>query len=125
MKLVMGPRSERLHSRTVVVTSNLLDTSFGPLPRRVRLDGGVLGIYAVRKTSFREFARLLTRLMLGSWHADDAVLTTAANQASLAIPGHNTITVMLDGEIRRLKTPLRFSIKPEAVAMLVPLTSPT
>ncbi|NEX19498.1 hypothetical protein G3480_04070 [Thiorhodococcus mannitoliphagus] len=125
MTLVTGAGRERLRSRTVVVTSNLLDASFGPLPRRMRLDGGVLGIYAVRKTSARELARLLTRLMLGSWQADDALLTATTSEASLAVSGRGAITVMLDGEIRRLKTPLRFSIKPDAVAMLVPVTSPT
>ncbi|MBK1724513.1 diacylglycerol/lipid kinase family protein [Thiocystis violacea] len=127
MTLVTGAGRERLRSRTVVVTSNLLDASFGPLPRRARLDGGILGIYAVRKTSTREFARLLTRLMLGSWQADDAVLTTATAEASLAVSGRGAIAVMLDGEIRRLKTPLCFSIEPNAVAMLVPAAqgSPT
>jgi len=125
MTLVTGTGRERLRSRTVVITNNLLDASLVPLPRRTRLDGGVLGIYAVRKTSARELARLLTRLMLGSWQADDAVLTTTTSEASLAISGRGAITVMLDGEIRRLKTPLRFSIKPDAVAMLVPATSPT
>lgn len=125
MTLITDARRERLCSHTVMVTSNLLDVSLGPLPRRTRLDGGVLGIYAVRKTSARELARLLTRLMLGSWQADDAVLTTATSEASLAVSGRGAITVMLDGEIRRLKTPLRFSIQPNAVAMLVPATSPT
>jgi len=125
MRLVTEKDSERLHSHTVVVTNNLLDSAFGTLLQRTHLDAGVLGIYAVRKATFRELTRLFTRLMLGNWQADDAVLTTAATEASLSISGRGTISVMLDGEIRRLKTPLRFRIEPRRVAMLVPRPDPS
>ncbi len=120
MMLATQAHTERLRSRTVIVTSNLLDESFGPLPHRTRLDGGLLGIYAVRNTSPRELVRLLTRVMLGTWQADDAVLSTAAPEAILAISGRGSVMAILDGEIRQLKTPLRFSIKPGTVAVLAP-----
>nr|WP_157726458.1 diacylglycerol kinase family protein [Imhoffiella purpurea] len=122
MRLIADGRSRRLRSHTVVVTNNLLETASGPLPRRTHLDAGRLGIYAVRKTSARDLIRLLTRVMLGDWLADDAVLTTAASEASLGVSGRRAISLMLDGEIRRLETPLRFSVEPRSVAMLVPAT---
>ncbi len=111
---------ERLRTATVIITNNLLDDTFGALPRRSRLDGGVLGIYAVRNRSTRELARLLTRLLMGNWQQDDALLAMSGSEALLAVSGRGAMSALLDGEIRRLKTPLRLSIEPHAVTVLVP-----
>lgn len=120
MSLTAEGRTERLHSRTLVVTNNLIEESFGPMPRRPRLDAGLLGIYGVRKATPGELTRLGTRLILGNWQGDDAVLTRATAQSTVAIARRRAITLILDGERTRLKTPLRFAIRAGAVRMLTP-----
>lgn len=124
MTLVANDRAERLQSRTLVVTNNLIDQTFGPMPYRPRLDGGQLGIYAVRKASAAELTRLGTRLMLGNWQADDAVLARSAPSAQLRIARRRALTVMLDGERTRLRTPLNFMLEPEALHVLAPGARP-
>ncbi|NEV61893.1 diacylglycerol kinase family protein [Thiorhodococcus minor] len=124
MTLVANGRAERLQSRTLVVTNNLIDQTFGPMPYRPRLDGGQLGIYAVRKASAGELTRLGTRLMLGNWQADDAVLTRSAPSVQLRIARRRALTVMLDGERTRLRTPLNFALEPGALRVLAPAEQP-
>jgi diacylglycerol kinase family enzyme len=122
VRLITDERTARLRSRQVVVTTNLIDSAFELPPRRNRLDAGILGIYGIRKASALELTRLLTRIMSGTWQMDDAILSTAATEAVLEISSHGSMMVLLDGEIRRLKTPLRFSIQPKALEVLVPAT---
>ncbi|NKN31728.1 hypothetical protein HF203_00620 [Marichromatium bheemlicum] len=120
LRLLTAERRERLRARALVVTANLIDTQPGPVPSRTRLDGGKLGLYAVRDASGLELMRLGMRLMLGSWQHDDAVLATAATHAEIGVGRRRAVSVMCDGERVRLRAPLRFTLERAAVAVLVP-----
>lgn len=113
----------RFHTRAVVVSNNLLSDSPGPIPRRDTLRAGTLGIYVACDTSNWTLLRLAARMMSGFWHGDAALETIASDSAVLSVEPSRPLAVMNDGESSRLETPLHFTIRPQALRVLVPATS--
>ncbi|EIC21862.1 diacylglycerol/lipid kinase family protein [Thiorhodovibrio frisius] len=120
MTLVGDGERQRLRSRTLVVVNNRLERALRRLPFRDRLDGGVLELYAMRRASVQRLRALLGRLMAGSWGMDDVLLTQTSAAVRIEVAGLNHLPVLVDGEIRRLQTPLSFSLQPRTLPMLVP-----
>ncbi|MBK1648581.1 diacylglycerol/lipid kinase family protein [Rhabdochromatium marinum] len=110
----------QLRSRTLVVVNNRIDRLLRLLPYRPQLDAGVLELYAMRRATLRRLRALLGHLMSGDWNMDDVLLMQTGQAMRVELAGQGTLSVLLDGEIRHLRTPLRFSIKPRALTVLVP-----
>lgn len=121
VKLQAGTKAARGRSRSVVVTTNpLADTGQG-LYARESLAGGRLGVYTSDHNG--PFAPLKLLLSLGPGRLPRDPETLAASCESLLIHTRRpTITVSVDGEVRRLKTPLEFKIHPRGLRAAVPTT---
>lgn len=126
--LLQGHRGARLMARTdgveimvpqaVLVANNPYGTGdIAGLSRRGRLDGGVLGVVAVKVSSAGQAIGLLH----GTRGAGLTVLTTKNVEVTADAPA---IPVGIDGEAVLMPTPVRCAISPGALRVWVPKDRP-
>jgi diacylglycerol kinase family enzyme len=126
--LLQGHRGARLMARTdgveimvpqaVLVANNPYGTGdIAGLSRRGRLDGGVLGVVAVKVSSAGQAIGLLQ----GTRGAGLTVLTTKNVEVTADAPA---IPVGIDGEAVSMPTPVRCAIRPGALRVWVPKDRP-
>lgn len=111
----------RVRTRALVVTNNPIRPVVRPYPRRERLDTGLLGLYGICNERLWELPRLALRLLQGDWTGDPRIFRLNPHSLRIETRHENRLTVMNDGERRRLRTPLNYQIKPTALRVLKPL----
>ncbi|HEY9839180.1 MAG: diacylglycerol kinase family protein [Candidatus Sericytochromatia bacterium] len=114
----------KIKSRAISISNNPLCDQGGILPYRDRIDTGKLAIYITKETSIWSIPRLLSRLMMGNWQHDPELLVIHTPEALLRLPHHRSIRLMIDGEVSRLSTPLRYLIRAHSLKILKPEASP-
>jgi diacylglycerol kinase family enzyme len=114
-----GEEIRRLRALTVAVTSNEYDESPSLMLVRPRLDGGYLTLYASKhKSGWALFAALL-RAMAGRWRDDPYVVKITGTAFTIHMP-RRFIHVTNDGEVEKLRTPLRYIVRRRALRVLTP-----
>ncbi|UYN99352.1 MAG: diacylglycerol kinase [Devosia sp.] len=110
-------RIERVQA--MAVACNAYDEGLGRFFARQSLDRGVLTLYVLHHFTARDFFRLTTGMLLGRWQDDEAL--SMESVSAVTIDAHRElIKVMFDGEVETFETPLRFSIRPRALSVIVP-----
>lgn len=107
-------------TRAMVITNNPVTGAIGLYPRREKLDGGVLAVYGVHRGPLWELPRLALRLINGAWRDEPRIFHYVTRRIRIRARRHGRMTVMNDGERRRLGLPLRYEILPSALSVLVP-----
>lgn len=111
----------RFKSRSVSVTNNLLCENGGFVLSRDQLDAGKLGVYVVQESSAWSVPRLFSRFFLGRWKQDPDLLQLDTTEMKLYFGRRRRrITVMNDGEILKLYTPLHYRLHVKSLKMLRP-----
>lgn len=113
-------RSQRWHSRAVLISNNLLSGTDWLIPQRAKLDQGVLGVYVTHGDSFWTLPRLAFKTMTGDWQEDDELEVFQTQHVVIKFRLKRKINLMFDGEIKRFKTPLDYRLKPAALPVLKP-----
>jgi diacylglycerol kinase family enzyme len=86
------------------------------------MDRGELGVYVARVTGRGGLARLLLRALVG--RLDHARDFESMRVTELEIEATRpTVRIACDGEVSRMRSPLRFRIRPRALAVAVPSAS--
>jgi diacylglycerol kinase family enzyme len=101
-------------------TANWLEHNF----KRETLKGGLLAVYAAETKTHFGHLKFLFRLMLGNWLNDPSLSEFIGRSATLSTRRKKE-WVSLDGEVFRMMRPLRFSLKPESIRILVPAEDPS
>jgi diacylglycerol kinase family enzyme len=119
LTLVCDGKRIKVRSPSVTVTVNPLDDQAGRLFGRSCLDGGELAIYVVRhNTPWRQLRVLVHALTSGSLHDREIDVLRARD---LVIDSRRAaLHVLVDGEARLLAPPLRYSVRPRALSVVVP-----
>lgn len=122
MAVVIDPsegdrRVERVQA--LAVASNAYDEGLGQFFSRHSLDRGTLTLYVLRHFTVRDFVRLTTGMLLGRWRNDQALSVESVREVTIDTR-KPLLKVMFDGEVETLHTPLKFSIRPRALSVLVP-----
>jgi diacylglycerol kinase family enzyme len=112
-----APRVVR--AMTVVVSNNAYSEEPNFLPKRRALDEGRLGLYISRHYTFWQTAWLLIRASLGLWHGDPRFERRELRKLTISSKKRH-LRVSNDGELLKLETPLRYSIRPKALTVLAP-----
>lgn len=86
--------------------------------QRAALDRGALSVYVARRASRLAFLRLAIRWLAGRGRDEDVVLLSA--RALSVESRRRSLDVAADGEVLRLRPPLRYEIHPGALAVLAP-----
>ena len=107
-------------TRAIAVSNNPLSDAQGPIPPRETLDAGKLGIYIARDTSRWAVIRVAALMMAGAWQQDETVACLAIKSAVLSLGRARPLSVMNDGEPTQLLTPLNYTIRPQALRVMVP-----
>lgn len=111
-------RRERV--RSIAVANNSYDEGVGRIFARKRLDRGSLSVYILRRFHLLDLVRLSAGMLVGRWRTHDALTIEAAEKVEL-YSDHAVLQVMVDGEVERVETPLRFRIRPLALSVLAPV----
>jgi diacylglycerol kinase family enzyme len=119
LTLRIGGRTVERRTPSLTIVVNKLDDASGRLFGRTCLDGGTLAIYIVRRTSVLRQAWLLLRTAFtGSLRMPDIDFFEATEVE--IDTRHAALHVLIDGELRLLKPPLRYTIQPGALRVVAP-----
>jgi diacylglycerol kinase family enzyme len=101
------------------IGNNIYDTTLPMLGRRATLRGGKLCLFVAKTQGRLHVLGLLLRAALG--RLDQARDFEQHRLESVTIYSrHRHLAIALDGEILRLRTPLRYRIRPAVLRVLVP-----
>jgi len=123
LRLSSGEGVRRVVTPLLFVGNNRYMLERGRLGERAALDDGLLYVFAVGAHSRMGMIWLALRTMLGfSDPAHDfAALGDTAEFTVESRASH--IDIALDGEVRRMCTPLRFTVRPGVLKVIVPGTA--
>jgi diacylglycerol kinase family enzyme len=112
-------RVMKLRTPAITVTVNRLDDDTARLFGRSDLSGGVLGVYLVRRSSALRQGLLLARtVMTGRLRRPEIDFFTTRN---LVVESEDAaLHVLVDGEVRLIKPPLHYEIRPGALRVIAP-----
>ncbi|HEV7346657.1 MAG TPA: diacylglycerol kinase family protein [Devosia sp.] len=109
-------RIERVQA--VAVACNAYDEGVGQFFTRSSLNQGRLTLYTLRHLNVGDVLRLTAEMFLGTWRDDEALSIESAD--AVTIDSHKSLLkVMFDGEVETLRTPLEFSIRKQALSIIV------
>jgi diacylglycerol kinase family enzyme len=113
-----GPRRiERVQA--MAVACNAYDEGVGKFFARQSLDRGTLTLYVLKHFTARDFIRLVTGMFIGRWRDDEALSMESVKEVTIDTR-KNLVKVMFDGEVETFQTPLKFTIRPKALSVIVP-----
>lgn len=113
------PAFDRRTPLLAVATAPFRD-GVGLTPQRESLTAGRLGVYVTRRPGASGLLSSIWRLLRGRWAADDDMDALAPTALTVRTRRHKSLKVANDGEIVRLKTPLEYRIRPQALTVLAP-----
>lgn len=88
--------------------------------KRTSLQDGILGIYSAVPVSGWDKIRLVLRLSMGRWDKDPVIKKWQGKTVTLK-PQQKKVTLSLDGENHTFNTPLYFSVRQQALKVLLPV----
>ena len=113
-------RIRRVRALSVVVSNNVYGAEPSTKLLRESLSQGKLGIYVSLHESGRHMAMAMVRAMMGRWKSDPDLEFGKARRFKIHAPHRKRIRVSNDGEVSRLATPLQYTIRPQALAVIEP-----
>jgi len=120
LRVSVGGEEEPLVTPLLFVGNGIYSLEQGDVGCRSMLQGGKLGIYAVARRSRIALLWFAVRTIFG--RADprtDFVLM--GESAKLDVKAHrDELEIAMDGEVRRLVTPLRFGVETQALRVVTP-----
>lgn len=116
-------RIERVQA--IAVANNAYDEGFGQVFSRKQLDAGRLTLYTMRHLTLVDVLRLCAEMLAGVWKQDEAISIESVRAVTLQSK-RPKLSVMIDGEVVVMDTPLEFKIRPLALLVLtqVPREAP-
>lgn len=113
-------RPLRATSPLVFVGNNRYEMKLLKVGRRPHLDRGELLLYVARDRGRLGFAALVLRALFGRLDPEKDFVSAGLPCVEIATPWRRHLRVALDGEVRRLATPLRYRVRPRALRVLAP-----
>ena len=109
----------------VVVSNNPYEFArWDRLGQRHRLDTGTLQVSVLDASTLEELERLFAGTLLGTIEFRPTLRHWTSERLAMGVPGE-VVRAGVDGEAITLEAPLRFSVDPGALRVLVPEGSPT
>lgn len=113
---------QRLRVRVLAVLNNEYDEAPGRVFARSRLDRGVLTIYTVKRPSPVGFLRIVAGMVAGHWKKASFLSYRTVHEVAIH-SRHKLLHVTIDGDLHLMAPPLRFSVRPQALTVMVPRAS--
>jgi diacylglycerol kinase family enzyme len=125
LKLSLDIDGRRLRRRVplLFVGNNAYSVEWPNIGERERLDEGCLNLWLVREPSRLALLRSAFKLLLGRLHLAQEI--EASRVESLTVNSRRRrrrrVRVAVDGEVIRLRPPLRYQIRPQSLNVCVPM----
>lgn len=108
-----------LETPFIFVGNNRYEMSLFSLGKRGSLQDGELSVYVTRNAGRSGLVRLAARALLGRLEQDRDFHAFTARDVTIRTR-RGSLRVSLDGEVVRLGSPLRYSIRPRSLRVLTP-----
>lgn len=121
-ELHVDSKKHKLKSAMLVISNNAYNVSqnfLEPALRRSSLVDGKLAVYSAAPANMWDKIRFLARLGIGGWNKDPKVKEWMGKNIVLKT-GNAQELVSLDGETMTLNMPVKLSIEPQSLKLLVP-----
>jgi diacylglycerol kinase family enzyme len=120
LRIDMGKGERPLVTPLLFIGNNRYALEAGSVGTRDSLEDGLLSIFAVAHRTRMGLIWFATRTLFG--RADrEADFVAIGESAELTVHSSgSSIEIALDGEVRRLRSPLKFSVEPGALKIVVP-----
>lgn len=118
--LRLPAREMRVTSPMIFVGNNRYEMNLLKISRRSRLDAGELFLYVARDRSRIGFVALALRALFARLDPEKDFVSAGLPCLEVATSWRWSLRVALDGEVRRLATPLRYRVRPRALRVLAP-----
>jgi diacylglycerol kinase family enzyme len=115
--------AELVRSPCVFVGNNAYHLALPSFGRRERLDGGELCLYAAKAQSRLSLFWLACRCILGFVDQERDLRILRGATAGIGSRRH-WLLVATDGEVKAMRSPLRYRTRPEALCVLAPSATP-
>jgi diacylglycerol kinase family enzyme len=116
---------QELRSRTpfVFIGNNEYEMAGFNIGRRARLDKGELSLYVTNRTGRLGLIRLALRALLGGLRQEKDFLAIRTKEVWIETK-HKRLRLALDGEVTNLVPPLHYRVRPGALRVLAPPSTP-
>jgi diacylglycerol kinase family enzyme len=116
---------QELRSRTpfVFIGNNEYEMAGFNIGRRARLDKGELSLYMTNRTGRLGLIRLALRALLGGLRQEKDFLAIRTKEVWIETK-HKRLRLALDGEVTNLVPPLHYRVRPGALRVLAPPSTP-
>ncbi|MDB5715253.1 MAG: diacylglycerol kinase family lipid kinase [Sphingomonadales bacterium] len=115
LRLTMDGAAKPVRTPLLFVGNNVYSLDIGKVGQRDALDDGKLSVFAVSPNSRAGLIGFGLRAMIGRSNADSDFAALGVCRTMELAAHASTIEVAVDGEIIRLKTPLKFEVMPRAL----------
>lgn len=120
LSLTLNGRELHHRTRFTIIANNDYEEIFGLIPRRTGIDGGFFTVYLSKHRTNWGMGRALLSWILGCFKQDRELIVLHTTALDIRVKSDRIIPVMLDGEVKKLRTPLRIRTKPKALHVLCP-----
>jgi diacylglycerol kinase family enzyme len=115
LQISIDGQVERVDALAVLVTNNRFNAEWG----RPRLDGGTLELHIAQDSGAMGLLRASADLLTGGWRDNAGIRSIAAREVTIAHVRRRAWAAT-DGELGREHVPLRYTVEPRALSVLVP-----
>jgi diacylglycerol kinase family enzyme len=120
LRLTMDGAAQPIRTPLLFVGNNVYSLDIGKVGQRDALDDGKLSVFAVSPNSRAGLIGFGLRALIGRTNSERDFETLGVCE-TLELASHaKTIEVAIDGEIVRLQTPLKFTVRPSALEVFAP-----
>ena len=119
-RITVDRQQHTVRTRALMISNNPLSRRAAALVERDRLDTGWLVVYTLRDRTIWDLVHLASKVLDGSWQGDRRIRSYRGRQVRVQLLGQSSASVMSDGEIERIATPLDYDMRPRALTVLAP-----
>ena len=115
LEIAVDGRVERVDALAVLVTNNRFNAEW----RRQRLDAGVLELHIAQDAGAMSLLKASADLLTGAWRDNPGIRSVLAREVTITQVRRRTWAAT-DGELAREHVPLRYTLEPQALTVLMP-----
>ena len=119
-RLTLDDAAQPVVTPLLFIGNNVYSLDPGKVGTRDAMDDGLLSVFAVAKSTRWGLIRFAARTLVGRSDADRDFAAIGTCRTLTVNARRRHIPIALDGEIMKLATPLKFTVRPHALSVFVP-----
>ncbi len=119
-RLVLDNAAQPVVTPLLFIGNNVYSLDSGKVGVRDAMDDGRMSVFAVAKSTRWGLVGFAIRTLRGKSDPDRDFAAIGTCETLTVMTSRRRISIALDGEVMKLETPLRFTIRPAALSVFVP-----